>query len=808
MDMKLFHLVLLMAKIDMILNDFIEAFDENFPFRVCSMDQATDVMRFDKDIICESYKTKAVKTEGILLIYKRNIVTYTFPVRTYKKEVTYQKTYSDAYETYFLDRNVLHLPMPLDEIHLVNNRGVCYTTAAVMKDNKEHKIYHKDGYDVDTTMPFFESGMKTALSKRYITTKNVWYKPAPVWFYSTSTSINCIVTESYAKSKYPYHYFALATGETIESSPFFDGTNGIFHEEESKFHIFNNYSMLENLNEGIFGSRKELKKAAFLTKGDITFSWEIVNEDTAFCQLKFWSSIPHAIRSENDNTYHFIARDITASFVSMKQNITLESNREKCIENDYKEKIKTIFEEEYNDTHYMNGSFEIFRTNGDLLLVWQPLIPKSLFSLEQATNNTHRKRRELELDSKKDLLYVQLQYMYDVLREYINDALGNLAESWCLDQKRTITVLHELSKINPSSIMSTILGKAVSAKLIGDVLSISKCVEVNQTSVRLHKNMKVLDANGNHISGQCYTRPPLIFSFLNSTETYSGQLGMDNIILLGKHRIEQCEEPSTKIFLSGKIAHIYKDYTYTNSTSLINIEKIDAFINLNIEPLENADFNMLELYSKDELSKVNVLDLETMLREYNTYRSALHDIETKLASKRPSGYMPGLQGFLKGLGSVGEAVGTMLGITSGLCGDILGGIISFLKNPFGGILTAVVVIGIILLVFFIVTRQRNIFRSPIDNLFPYVARPIESKQYPADVNSTDIFNASTPTKSTVNEVSSTNKYSKEEALNILTAIKQLDDSYKLKEKNKDKKPSLLERIRYRGYKTVSSEGDE
>ena len=58
------------------------------------------------------------------------------------------------------------------------------------------------------------------------------------------------------------------------------------------------------------------------------------------------------------------------------------------------------------------------------------------------------------------------------------------------------------------------------------------------------------------------------------------------------------------------------------------------------------------------------------------------------------------------------------------------------------------------------------------------------------------------------DITHTNEYSQVEALKMLKAIKLLDESYKkaeIAEAKKSQRPSLLERIQYRGYQKLSTE---
>lgn len=154
-----FLLVSIYISVSSTINNIEPRMNDLYPFRICSMDKATDLMRFDRNIVCAPYKSNAVTTEGILLVYKSNIVAYTFPVWTYKKELTFQNTYRDTSQTHFLDRNVVVIPMPLDEVHLTNTEGVCYTTATLAMNGKDLVAYHNNSYE-NTTMRM------TALSSR------------------------------------------------------------------------------------------------------------------------------------------------------------------------------------------------------------------------------------------------------------------------------------------------------------------------------------------------------------------------------------------------------------------------------------------------------------------------------------------------------------------------------------------------------------------------------------------------------------------------------------------------------------------
>ncbi|ANC96526.1 envelope glycoprotein B [macacine betaherpesvirus 9] len=787
--------------------------NKQLPFRICSIATGTDLVRFDRDFSCAPYGSNIKTTEGILVIYKTKIEAHTFPVRTFKKELTFQTTYRDIGVVYFLDRTITTVPMPIEEVHMVNSEGSCLSSTSLKHtDGYEFVAYHKDEY-INSTLDLIPLNFKSSMNRRYITTKEPFIRNGPLWFYSTSTSINCIVTDCTAKTKFPFNFFALSTGETVEGSPFYDGQNAkVFNEPLEKVQFKINYTMLEDFDNGANGNFKTVPKIAFLEKSNTIFSWEVQNEDTTICLLKHWITVPHALRAENSKTFHFIAQELTSTFVTAKDNFTLSGSKYECITNNYTAILNEIYDTYYNESHEKNGHYEIFKTEGDLLLIWQPLKEKKISTLEQFSNRSNV-RRKRDLETKNEVVYLHLQFLYDTLRDYINTALGKLAEAWCLDQKRTISMLHELSKISPSGIISAVYGKPMSAKLIGDVLAVSKCIEVNQTSVQLHKSMKVKKSEARFSAQMCYSRPLVSFAFTNSSkDTFLGQLGLDNEILLGHHRTEECEQSSTKVFLSGKYAHIFKDYMYVNSSLIDEIEALDAFIELSIEPLENADFTLLELYSKEELSRANVFDLETILREYNSYKSALHNIETKITSVTPA-YIGGIDTFFKGLGAVGLGLGAVLGVTAGVLGDVVNGVFSFLKNPFGGTFTILLILGIVAIVVVLFLRYRRLSQTPIEILFPYTKRSTDSV-VETSLQTTNVFKDDVLYNKTKegllhnDDISSANEYSQVEALNMLKAIKSLDESYKkseVEQRSKKDKPSLLDRIKYRGYNKITTE---
>nr|WRQ19893.1 MAG: protein m55 [Herpesviridae sp.] len=801
-----------------------------YPYRIC-MSQSTDLVRFEKNIRCVSYSPKAKIREGIMVIYKRNIVPYTFNVYTYYKELHFQRSYSYISSTYLLGSDVTRIPLPPWEVDVVNTVNACYSSAERLVGDQIFVAYHRDNYK-NETMNLIADDFYSKSSQRFVTTKEFVYERGSVWLYKESCNINCVVTVTIGRSNYPYEFFVLSSGEVVEASPFFDGRNSApFGENLDNFEVRSNYRMLVE-----FGKRNNpqtvVEKMAFLRRSDMTVAWEIKNQQVVTCLLKRWQTVSRAIQMEHQDSYHFVSKSLTATFVTSKKKTLYSASGDgyDCIEADFKKEIEQVYIDEYNETHDMVGEMEMFVATGGLVLVWQPLEPKSLHALENVTvlqrNSTMRggrRRRDVRAvpESHLDVTYAQLQFTYDTLRDYINQALGTIAESWCLDQKRTAEMLRELSKINPSSVLSAIYDRPVSAKLAGDVVALAECVEVDQSSVKILKDMRVAGEKG---SSSCYSRPIVLFRFVNSTKTEFGQLGENNEILLGTFRTEDCELPNRKIFVAGSVAYEYRNYQFKNVTDLKTIEVVNTFIDLSVEPLENTDFKILELYSRGELRSANVFALEDIMREYNYQKQRIKYLTTKASDGIPP-YLAGLDDFMQGLGSAGQGVGVVLGAVGGAVSSIVSGVAAFLTNPFGGFATLLIVVLIVVVVVLLYRRQSSAMNRPVDYFFPYAADTQDvsvgsasSVNYPEDdpppyedamgnkvegVTGNDDGDSSR---------SVDRSYSEDDALEMLRAIRRLDETKKkeAEEASTDnRKPSILDRLRRRrGYSKVSSDAED
>nr|AAT68257.1 glycoprotein gB precursor [synthetic construct] len=623
-----------------------------YPYRVCSMAQGTDLIRFERNIICTSMKPiNEDLDEGIMVVYKRNIVAHTFKVRVYQKVLTFRRSYAYIYTTYLLGSNTEYVAPPMWEIHHINKFAQCYSSYSRVIGGTVFVAYHRDSYE-NKTMQLIPDDYSNTHSTRYVTVKDQWHSRGSTWLYRETCNLNCMLTITTARSKYPYHFFATSTGDVVYISPFYNGTNrnaSYFGENADKFFIFPNYTIVSDFGRPNAAPETH-RLVAFLERADSVISWDIQDEKNVTCQLTFWEASERTIRSEAEDSYHFSSAKMTATFLSKKQEVNMSDSALDCVRDEAINKLQQIFNTSYNQTYEKYGNVSVFETSGGLVVFWQGIKQKSLVELERLANRsslniTHRTRRSTSdnntthlssMESVHNLVYAQLQFTYDTLRGYINRALAQIAEAWCVDQRRTLEVFKELSKINPSAILSAIYNKPIAARFMGDVLGLASCVTINQTSVKVLRDMNVKES-----PGRCYSRPVVIFNFANSSYVQYGQLGEDNEILLGNHRTEECQLPSLKIFIAGNSAYEYVDYLFKRMIDLSSISTVDSMIALDIDPLENTDFRVLELYSQKELRSSNVFDLEEIMREFNSYKQRVKYVEDKVVDPLPP-YLKGL----------------------------------------------------------------------------------------------------------------------------------------------------------------------
>ncbi|AKI24535.1 envelope glycoprotein B [Human betaherpesvirus 5] len=814
-----------------------------YPYRVCSMAQGTDLIRFERNIVCTPMKPiNEDLDEGIMVVYKRNIVAHTFKVRVYQKVLTFRRSYAYIHTTYLLGSNTEYVAPPMWEIHHINRHSQCYSSYSRVIAGTVFVAYHRDSYE-NKTMQLMLDDYSNTHSTRYVTVKDQWHSRGSTWLYRETCNLNCMVTITTARSKYPYHFFATSTGDVVDISPFYNGTNrntSYFGENADKFFIFPNYTIVSDF--GRANSAPETHRlVAFLERADSVISWDIQDEKNVTCQLTFWEASERTIRSEAEDSYHFSSAKMTATFLSKKQEVNMSDPVLDCVRDQALNKLQQIFNASYNQTYEKYGNVSVFETTGGLVVFWQGIKQKSLLELERlanssGVNSTRRTKRStgntttlsLESESVRNVLYAQLQFTYDTLRSYINRALAQIAEAWCVDQRRTLEVFKELSKINPSAILSAIYNKPIAARFMGDVLGLASCVTINQTSVKVLRDMNVKES-----PGRCYSRPVVIFNFVNSSYVQYGQLGEDNEILLGNHRTEECQFPSLKIFIAGNSAYEYVDYLFKRMIDLSSISTVDSMIALDIDPLENTDFRVLELYSQKELRSSNVFDLEEIMREFNSYKQRVKYVEDKVVDPLPP-YLKGLDDLMSGLGAAGKAVGVAIGAVGGAVASVVEGVATFLKNPFGAFTIILVAIAVVIIIYLIYTRQRRLCMQPLQNLFPYLVSADGTTVTSGNIKDTSlqappsyeesVYNSGRkgPGPPSSDASTAAPPYTNEQAYQMLLALARLDAEQRAQQngtdsldgqtgtQDKGQKPNLLDRLRHRknGYRHLKDSDEE
>ncbi|UTM04709.1 envelope glycoprotein B [Equid gammaherpesvirus 2] len=718
------------------------------PFRVCGASPTGgEIFRFPLEESCPNTEDKD-HIEGIALVYKTNIVPYIFKVRKYRKIMTSTTIYKGWSEDAITNQHTRSYGVYPWEARMMDYYYQCFNAIQVNEGGHINTYVDRDGWN-ETAFLKPADGLTTNI-RRFQSQPDVYATPRNLlWSYTTRTTVNCEVTDMMARSIKPFNFFVTSVGDTVEMSPFVNNNTepASMLKKPVSLDVLHNYA-ITTYGQGLASGENATR--LYATFNDYSLSWKAETENSSYCHLVLWKGFSNAIQTKHENSYHFIANEVTASFTTPLTNETLEFNRTyKCvwdnIEKEIQKKLDTL-----SKTHTRNGTVQIYKTTGNLYIAWQPLIHLDLLDAHaKATNASNitaavtpspptqtssQKRRKREVQSnggggsgdstnstiEGSVAASQLQFAYDNLRKSINKVLEEMSRAWCREQYRTSLMWYELSKINPTSVMSAIYGRPVSAKLIGDVVSVSDCIIVDQRSVFVHKNMRVAGKENT-----CYTRPVVGFKFVNGSDLFAGQLGPRNEILLSTSQVEVCQHSCEHYFQAGNQMYKYKNYYYDSTVNLTDIPTLHTMITLNLSLVENIDFKVIELYSKTEKRLSNVFDIETMFREYNYYTQNLNglrkDLDDSIDHGRDS-FIQTLGDIMQDLGTIGKVVVNVASGVFSLFGSIVSGVISFFKNPFGGMLIIVLIIAGVVVVYLFMTRSRSIYSAPIRMLYPGVER--------------------------------------------------------------------------------------
>lgn len=735
----------------------------SFPYRVCGASSTGHLFRFPLEHTCPSTEDKD-HHEGILLIYKKNIIPHIFKVRKYRKIVTSTTIYRGFFDSSITNQYSNSYSIPQHEIGHMDTTYQCFSAIEV-NINGEKNIY-SDRDDVNNTVFLQPVDGLTENIRRYSSQPKLYTTPG--WFpgiYRTRTTVSCEIVDMVASSLEPFHYFITSMGDTVEMSPFWSGDQladgneaEVINEKLSSVTLLQNYTVI---TYGKMGEPHPPEPRLFIDKNQYTLSWKHEPRKSTVCPLVFWKGFNQGIQTTHQKTHHFVANEETASFTTPKTQEPNFQTKFSCLMSE----INRIIEDKItklNSTYTKHGEKEFYSTSGGLYIIWQPIIPLTLHKAREASDRASdtiptpipsstsilRVRRDVGTDSaettptvsalsgvseevedaEKTIIAAQIQFAYDKLRKSINTILEELSRTWCRDQHRASMMWYELSKISPTSVMTSLYGKPVAARWLGDAISVSDCITVDQASVFIHKSLRVQGS-----ATTCYSRPLVTFKFINGTSVFRGQLGTRNEIMLTTSLIENCLENTEYYFQAGNETHIYKDYQHSETISSTKIPTLETIIALNLSFIENIDFKTIELYSKDEKRLANVLDIETMFREYNYYTQRIsglrRDLDNSIEYNRDS-VIRTFGSLVEDLGVIGKTIVNTASSVVTFFSAIVTGFINFIKNPFGGMFIIIVIVVIIVIIFMLSKKTKQMYEAPVKMFYPNIDKISQNKNVP------------------------------------------------------------------------------
>ncbi|QAA96137.1 envelope glycoprotein B [Gallid alphaherpesvirus 1] len=724
----------------------------------CSSPTGASVARLAQPRHCHRHADSTNMTEGIAVVFKQNIVPYVFNVTLYYKHITTVTTWALFSRPQITNEYVTRVPIDYHEIVRIDRSGECSSKATYHKNFMFFEAYDND--EAEKKLPLVPSLLRSTVSKAFHTTN--FTKRHQTLGYRTSTSVDCVVEYLQARSVYPYDYFGMATGDTVEISPFYTkNTTG-----PRRHSVYRDYRFLEIANYQVrdleTGQIRPPKKRNFLTDEQFTIGWDAMEEKESVCTLSKWIEVPEAVRVSYKNSYHFSLKDMTMTFSSGKQPFNISRlHLAECVPTIASEAIDGIFARKYSSTHVRSGDIEYYLGSGGFLIAFQKLMSHGLAEmyLEEAQRQNHlprgRERRQAagrrtaslqsgpqgdRITTHSSATFAMLQFAYDKIQAHVNELIGNLLEAWCEIQNRQLIVWHEMKKLNPNSLMTSLFGQPVSARLLGDIVAVSKCIEIPIENIRMQDSMRVPGD-----PTMCYTRPVLIFRYssspesqfsANSTENHNldilGQLGEHNEILQGRNLIEPCMINHRRYFLLGENYLLYEDYTFVRQVNASEIEEVSTFINLNATILEDLDFVPVEVYTREELRDTGTLNYDDVVRYQNIYNKRFRDIDTVIRGDRGDAIFRAIADFFGNtLGEVGKALGTVVMTAAAAVISTVSGIASFLSNPFAALGIGIAVVVSIILGLLAFKYVMNLKSNPVQVLFPGAVPPAGTPPRPS-----------------------------------------------------------------------------
>nr|WOZ29809.1 UL27 [Anatid alphaherpesvirus 1] len=761
----------------------VQSTREEDKFYVCPPPTGTTVLRFEPSRKCpEAYKGRNW-TEGVAVIFKENINPLKFKAMIYYKNVIQTTTWSGTWYKQITNRYTDRVPVALDEItDRIDRFGKCLSAAKYLRNNVYVDAFDRD--ESAKEVPLLASRFNTPDSRAWHTTNDTYTVFGSPWIYRTSTSVNCIVEEVMARSAFPYDYFALANGDVVNMSPFYGygPTESREHNSYSsnRYKQLDGYKVMDLDTHRLASPIKR----NFLTTEHYTVGWDWMPKRERVCSMAKWQEVNEMMRAEYGTRYRFASKTLSASFISNMTQFNLDRlYLGDCVKRDSEEAIKRIFEEQYASTHVKAGAIEYYLTSGGFILAYQPVVSNTLVKMYvqeltrdnrtelaldllgamrgDKTREDGRSRHARSVDGGPDGLirgarnidpyknytvrsarvarnadpyknttvvksvmsaqFAMLQYTYDHIQAHVNDMLSRIAVSWCELQNKESVLWAEMRKVNPSLIASTTVGRRVGARMLGDVLAVSSCIEVPSSQISLSNSM--------HIPGgsSCYSRPPVTFSYEKDGGTIDGMLGENNELLLTREYKEPCAANHKRYFMFGPNYVLYEEYQFVRQVEAADIQMVSTFVELNLTMLEDREILPLQVYTREEIRDSGVLDYAEVQRRNQLHSLRFYDIDKVIDIDSNYAFMADLTNFFKGLGEAGQAIGKVVVGVAGAVVSTVSGISSLLSNPFGALAIGLIVVAGLVVAFLAYRYISKLRNDPMKTLYPMTMKTLKNE---------------------------------------------------------------------------------
>ncbi|ALL26063.1 envelope glycoprotein B [Canid alphaherpesvirus 1] len=735
--------------------------DDTSTFYMCPPPSGSTLVRLEPPRACPNYKLGKNFTEGIAVIFKENISPYKFKANIYYKNIIITTVWSGSTYAVITNRYTDRVPIGVPEItELIDRRGMCLSKADYIRNNYEFTAFDKDEDPREVHLK--PSKFNTPGSRGWHTVNDTYTKIGGSGFYHSGTSVNCIVEEVDARSVYPYDSFAISTGDIIHMSPFFGLRDGAHTEYIS--YSTDRFQQIEGYYPIDLDTRLQLGAPVsrnFLTTQHVTVAWNWVPKIREVCTLAKWREIDEIIRDEYKGSYRFTAKSISATFISDTTQFDIDRVKlSDCAKREAIEAIDKIYKKKYNKTHIQTGELETYLARGGFIIAFRPMISNELAKLyinelvrsnrtvdlksllNPSVRGGARKRRSVEenkrskrnieggienvnnstiIKTTSSVHFAMLQFAYDHIQSHVNEMLSRIATAWCNLQNKERTLWNEVMKLNPTSVASVAMDQRVSARMLGDVLAVTQCVNISGSSVFIQNSMRVLGS-----TTTCYSRPLISFKALeNSTNYIEGQLGENNELLVERKLIEPCTANHKRYFKFGVDYVYFENYAYVRKVPLNEIEMISAYVDLNITLLEDREFLPLEVYTRAELEDTGLLDYSEIQRRNQLHALKFYDIDSVVKVDNNVVIMRGIANFFQGLGDVGAGFGkVVLGAANAVIATV-SGVSSFLNNPFGALAVGLLILAGLFAAFLAYRYVSKLKSNPMKALYPVTTRNLK-----------------------------------------------------------------------------------